>query len=96
MRARTARWRIRREPEPEPDADADADDGLSCDFMSSNPHASPPGRSESGTGRLTDEQSLAAAINEGVQLRGHARRRLHDIPGIQRDADRSKMADALA
>ena len=39
--------------------------------MASNPHAAPPDRSESGTARLTDERSLAAAINEDVQLREH-------------------------
>ena len=39
--------------------------------MSSDPHISPADQSNSGSARLTDEQSLAAAISEDVQLEAH-------------------------
>jgi GrpB-like predicted nucleotidyltransferase (UPF0157 family) len=39
--------------------------------MNSDPNASSVNRSDCGAVRLTDAQSLAAAINEAVQLRAH-------------------------
>lgn len=44
---------------------------VSCNAMSSDPHISSAQQSNFGSARLTDEQSLAAAISEDVQLRAH-------------------------